>query len=66
MSRPDTGFVGWHRFDERFPWRPVCHGASPEMVLLKLLGSYHHGDRMVLAAGVDGNERQPSIRRRRF
>lgn len=61
-----TEYVGWHRPNGHSPWRPVCHGASAEVVLTKLLDSVRGGDKMVLAGGIDANERQSSIRRRRF
>jgi hypothetical protein len=67
MSTTTTAaFVGWHRLSPRSPWRPVCHGPSAEFVLSKLLDSIKGGDKCVLAAGVDANDRQRTMRRHRF
>jgi hypothetical protein len=59
-------FVGWHRRNSRSRWVPVCHGPSAEIVLGKLLDDIRGGDKCVLASGVDANDREPTMRRRRF
>lgn len=62
MSTPE--FVGWHRPHPRSPWRAVCHGASADGVLGKLLDCIRGGDKAVLPAGVDPNHASPPARRR--
>lgn len=56
-------FVGWHRPHSRAPWRPVCHGASPDFVLGKLLDTIKGGDRAVLRNGVNPNDQPREILR---
>jgi hypothetical protein len=62
----DHAFAGWHRPHPDCPWKKVCSGPSEYIVLSDLLDAVRGGDKMVVRSGVNPNDRQESIRRRRF
>jgi hypothetical protein len=47
-----TDFVGWHRPNSRAPWNPVCHGASPDDVIFRLLDAVKGGDKWFCVPGL--------------
>lgn len=69
MSTPTTpvaGEAGWHRPDKRSPWRAIVQGDTEADALGKLLDAVSGGDKVVLPAGVDPNDKTPLMCRRRF
>ena len=60
-----TGFVGWHRPDKRSPWRAIVEADTEAAAFDQLLDNVPGGDKTVLPAGVDPNDKPATIRRRR-
>ncbi len=58
-STQTAAFVGWYRANCRQPWRPVVQAGSEGAALDQLL-AYLPGDKIVLPAGRDPNEREGS------
>jgi hypothetical protein len=56
-STQTAAFVGWYRVNRRQSWRPVVQAGSEGAALDKLL-AYLPGDKIVLPAGRDPNERK--------
>lgn len=51
-----TSWTGWHRPDQRSPWRAIVTGATEIEAFNKLLDLVRGGDKCVLRAGQDPNE----------
>jgi hypothetical protein len=51
------GFIGWYRPNRRQPWRPVVQSDDERDCLSKLLNELP-GDKLVLPAGRDPNQRE--------
>ncbi|HEY7313862.1 MAG TPA: hypothetical protein VH643_31220 [Gemmataceae bacterium] len=56
-STQPAAFVGWYRVNRWQPWQPVVQAGSEGAALDKLL-AYLPGDKIVLPADRDPNERE--------
>jgi hypothetical protein len=56
--KPVPRFTGWWRPDSRSPWHRIVHGGDETDVLNKLLDCVRGGDKCVLPAGQNPNERE--------
>jgi len=61
-TEPDHAFAGWSRKNSAFAWRRVVTAESEAECWNLLLGHTEGGDKCVLAAGRDPNQR-PAFRR---
>jgi hypothetical protein len=58
MITTTFGYCGWHRPDKRSAWRLVCQADTEDAALGKLLDAVRGGDKTVLPAGENPNERR--------
>lgn len=66
MPAESGSFVGWHRPWPRARWRPLVQAQTEDAAFRQLLDAVAGGDKTVLPAGVDPNDKPLPVRRRCF